>query len=102
MTQCAASAGAFARAAHSLPVATGPARGLASRNVLVGASLSADARWLRSARYGSSLEPHKPCSGKRTRWVGPFAALIQSLRESTATPAMRQVCCYGNAPSVLP
>ena len=44
--------------------------------MLGGASLSADARWLRSARYGSSLEPSKPCSGERARWVGPYAAIL--------------------------
>ena len=48
---------------------------LASRDVLRGASLSADARWLRSARCGSSLEPPQPRSGKPTRWVGPEVRL---------------------------
>ena len=59
---------------RSLPVLRALRVLLASRNVLTGASLSADARWLRSARYGSSLEPRQPCSGKPTRWVGPYAA----------------------------
>ena len=86
------------RSLRSLPDTTGPARGLASRDVLRGASLSADACWLRSARYGSSLEPSQPRSGKRTRWVGPFVVLIHG-GEGRCVPARATsgCCCLAVA-----